>query len=55
MVFVQLGEVLNVFDRRDGYTDVLFYFPGYEGYNIQLFRYTHEGFVATKISHGDGC
>jgi hypothetical protein len=51
----QLGSVLNVFDRPDGYGDVLIYFPGYEGYNIKLFRYTTAGPVATKISHGDGC
>jgi hypothetical protein len=49
------GEVLNVFDRPDGYGDVLMYFPGYEGYSIQLFRYTDKGVIATGISHGDGC
>jgi hypothetical protein len=51
----QLGQVLNVFDRTDGYGDVLIYFAGYEGYDIHLFRYTDAGLVATKISHGDGC
>jgi hypothetical protein len=49
------GEVLNIFDRPDGYGDVLMYFPGYEGYDIHLFRYTDKGVVATEISHGDGC
>jgi hypothetical protein len=53
--FGQLGQVLNVFDRADGYGDVLIYFPGYEGYKIRLFRYTDAGLVATKTSHGDGC
>lgn len=53
--FDQLGTVLNVFDRPDGYGDVLIYFQGYEGYNIHLFRYTDAGLLATKISHGDGC
>lgn len=48
--FSQLGQVLNVFDRADGDGDVLIHFPGYEGYSINLFRYTaagsrrHEGF-----------
>jgi hypothetical protein len=51
----QLGAVLNVFDRQDGYGDVLLYMPGYEGYDIHLFRYTDAGLVATTISHGDGC
>jgi hypothetical protein len=53
--FGQLGSVLNVFDRPDGYGDALIYFQGYEGYNIHLFRYTDAGLVATRISHGDGC
>jgi hypothetical protein len=53
--FGQLGQVLNVFDRADGYGDVLIFFPGYEGYDIHLFRYTDAGLVATKVSHGDGC
>jgi hypothetical protein len=53
--FGQLGQVLNVFDRPDGYGDVLIFFPGYEGYAIHLFRYTDAGLVPTKISHGDGC
>jgi hypothetical protein len=53
--FGRLGQVLNVFDRPDGYGDVLIYFAGYEGYDIHLFRYTDAGIVATKISHGDGC
>ncbi len=53
--FAQLGSILNVFDRADGYGDVLIYFPGYEGYNIHLFRYTDAGLVATAVSHGDGC
>jgi len=53
--FGQLGQVLNVFDRADGYGDVLIYFRGEEGYDIRLFRYTDAGLVATKISHGDGC
>jgi hypothetical protein len=52
----QLGHVLNVFDRHgDGYGEVLVFFPGYEGYTIQLFRYTPAGLVATKVSQGDGC
>lgn len=55
MVLSQLGEVLNVFDRPDGYGDVLVYIPGYEGYDIHLFRYTDAGLAATKISQGDGC
>jgi hypothetical protein len=54
--FDQLPYVLNVFDRHgDGYGEVLVFFPGYEGFNIQLFRYTEKGLVATKISIGDGC
>lgn len=54
--FDQLPYVLNVFDRPgDGYGEVLVFFPGYEGFKIQLFRYTQRGLVATKISIGDGC
>jgi len=54
--FDQLPYVLNVFDRHgDGYGEVLVFFPGYEGFNIQLFRYTEKGLVATKVSIGDGC
>jgi hypothetical protein len=55
---VDLGRlpfVLNVFDRPDGYGDVLVYFPGPEGYDIHLLRYTDAAMVFTKISHGDGC
>src|SRR6202044_1454066 len=30
--FKGLGSVVNVFDRADGYGDLLIYFEGYEGY-----------------------
>jgi len=53
--FKGLGSVVNVFDRADGYGDLLIYFDGYEGYNVQLFRYTDDGLVATAVSQGDGC
>lgn len=53
--FDQLGSVVNVFDRADGYGDVLIYFQGYEGYNVHLFRYADAGLVATAVSQGDGC
>jgi hypothetical protein len=54
--FDDLPYVLNVFDRSgDGYGEVLVFFPGYEGFKIQLFRYTQRGLVATKVSIGDGC
>ncbi len=51
-----LGTVLNVFDlHNDGGGELLIYSPGYEGYDIHLFRYTKFGPVATSISHGGGC
>ena len=51
-----LGTILNVFDRhRDGYGELLIYNPGYEGFDIHLFRYTSAGPVPTDISHGGGC
>jgi hypothetical protein len=53
--FESLGSVVNVFDRADGYGDLLIYFEGYEGYGIHLFRYTDAGLVATAVSQGDGC
>jgi hypothetical protein len=53
--FGGLGSVVNVFDRADGYGDVLIFFQGYEGYNIHLFRYTDSGLTATAVSQGDGC
>jgi hypothetical protein len=53
--FKGLGSVVNVFDRTDGYGDLLIYFEGYEGYSIHLFRYTDAGLVATAVSQGDGC
>lgn len=50
-----LPSVLNVFDRPDGYGDVLIYSPGYEGYSIVLYHYGNAGLGATNISMGDGC
>ncbi len=51
-----LGTVLNIFDlHNDGRGELLIYSPGYEGYDIHLFRYTANGPVATSISHGGGC
>ena len=51
----QLTIVLNVFDRPDGYGDVLIYTPGYEGYSMTVYRYTDKGWADTNISMGDGC
>jgi hypothetical protein len=51
----QLGSILNVFDRPDGYGDVLIYTPGYEGYSITLHHYSGAQLMATKITMGDGC
>jgi hypothetical protein len=51
-----LGTILNVFDRHhDGHGELLIYSPGYEGYDIHLFRYTEAGLVPTNIAHGGGC
>lgn len=48
-----LGTVLNVFDRKsDGRGELLILSTGYEGFNIQLFRYTDAGPVGTGISFG---
>jgi hypothetical protein len=48
-----LGTVLNVFDRNsDGRGELLILSTGYEGFNIQLFRYTDAGPVGTGISFG---
>lgn len=51
-----LGTILNVFNpNSDGHGALLIFEPGYEGYNIQLYRYTDAGPVPTKVSHGAGC
>jgi hypothetical protein len=50
-----LPTVLNVFDRPDGYGDVLILSPGYEGYSMVLYHYSTAGMSATNISMGDGC
>jgi hypothetical protein len=48
-----LGTVLNVFDRNsDGRGELLILKTGYEGFNIQLLRYTDAGPVGTRISFG---
>ena len=54
--FGSLGTIVNVFDlRNNGHGELLIYNPGYEGYDIHLFRYTKSGPVTTSISHGGGC
>jgi hypothetical protein len=51
-----LGTILNVFDRHhDGHGELLIYSPGYEAFDIHLFRYTNAGPVPIEISHGGGC
>ena len=50
-----LPTVVNVFDKSDGYADVLIYSPGYEGYSITLYRYTAAGLSPTTILNSDGC
>jgi hypothetical protein len=48
-----LGVVLNVFDPNgDGHGELLILSTGYEGFAIQLLRYTDTGPVATGISFG---
>ncbi len=48
-----LGTVLNVFDRNsDGHGELLILSTGYEGFSIQLFRYTDAGPVGTGICFG---
>lgn len=51
----ELTMVLNVFDRPDGYGDVLIFTPGYEGYSMNVYRYTDKGWADTAISIADGC
>lgn len=50
-----LATVVNVFDRPDGYGDVLMYRYGYEGYGIILYHYSASGLFKTPVSIGDGC
>jgi hypothetical protein len=50
-----LGTVVNVFDRPDGYGDVLMYMQGYESYGIVLYHYNASGLFETPVSIGDGC
>jgi hypothetical protein len=47
--FGQLGQLLNVFDRADGYGDVLIYFSAYEGFVIRLFGYTGAGLLPQRF------
>ena len=53
--FQLLATVVNVFDRPDGYGDVLMSMPGYEGYGINLYHYNASGLFKTPVSIGDGC
>lgn len=51
-----LGNVVNVFDHYgDGNGELLFYMPGYESYELRLFRYSNRGPVRTEIAVGGGC
>jgi len=51
-----LGVVLNVFDRvHDGHGELLIYSPGYEGYDLHLFRYEESGPVRRAVSLSGGC
>ncbi len=50
-----LANVVNVFDRPDGYGDVLMYMHGYESFGIILYHYSASGLFKTPVSIGDGC
>jgi len=51
-----LGTILNVFDRKhSGHGELLIYDPGYESFDLHLFRYTGTGPVPTDISLSGGC
>ena len=50
-----LANVVNVFDRPDGYGDVLMYMHGYESFGIILYHYSAIGLIKTPVSIGDGC
>lgn len=50
-----LANVVNVFDRPDGYGDVLMHMHGYESFGIILYHYNASGLFKTPVSIGDGC